>query len=184
MTAVLTEANLEDLVLEFLAEEGWRIVYGPNIAPGEPGAERTDYRDVVLVGRLRSAIARLNPSLPTDAVEAAVKTVLRAESQVVMSENWRAYQLLTQGVPVEYRNADGEIREVRAQLVDWENPANNDFAGDQPVHDPGQVGASPGRAAVRERTAAGADGVEAAGGEERDPAWRVQPGADVPVPDP
>jgi type I restriction enzyme R subunit len=70
----------------------------------------------------------LNPALPSDAVEAAVKTVLRAESQVVMSENWRAYQLLTQGVPVEYRNADGEVREVRAHLVDWEKPGNNDFA--------------------------------------------------------
>jgi type I restriction enzyme R subunit len=128
MTALLTEANLEDLVLEFLGEEGWRLVYGPNIAPGEPGAERTDYRDVVLVDRLRSAIQRLNPALPADAVEAAVKTVLRAESQVVMSENWRAYQLLTQGVPIEFRNADGEIREVRAHLVDWENPGNNDFA--------------------------------------------------------
>jgi type I restriction enzyme R subunit len=128
MTALFTEANLEDLVLEFLTEEGWRVVYGPGIAPGELGAERTDYRDVVLVGRLRSSIARLNPALSADAVEAAVKTVLRAESQVVMSENWRAYQLLTQGVPVEYRNADGEIREVRAHLVDWENPGNNDFA--------------------------------------------------------
>ncbi|MEI8081636.1 MAG: type I restriction endonuclease subunit R, partial [Actinomycetes bacterium] len=128
MTALFTEANLEDLVLAYLAEEGWRLIYGPSIAPGEAGAERSDYRDVVLVGRLRGAIARLNPGLPSDAVEAAVKAVLRAESQVVMSENWRAYQLLTQGVPVEYRNADGEVREVRAHLVDWENPANNDFA--------------------------------------------------------
>ena len=128
MSALLTEANLEGLLLEFLAEEGWRVIYGPSIAPGEPGAERSDYRDAVLVGRLRSAIARLNPSLPTDAVGAAVKAVLRAESQVVMSENWRGYQLLTQGVPVEYRNSDGEIREVRAHLVDWEHPGNNDFA--------------------------------------------------------
>ena len=128
MTAQFTEANLEDLVLEFLAEEGWRVVYGPSIASGEPGAERSDYRDVVLVGRLRSAIARLNPALPAEAVEATVKSVLRAESQVVMSENWRAYQLLTQGVPVEFRNADGEIREVRAHVVDWVTPGNNDFA--------------------------------------------------------
>ena len=128
MTTSFTEANLEDLVLEFLAGEGWGVVYGPSIAAGEPGSERTDYRDVVLVGRLRTAIARLNPSLPSDAIEATVKVVLRAESQVVISENWRAYQLLTQGVPVEYRNSDGEIREVRAHLVDWENPWNNDLA--------------------------------------------------------
>jgi type I restriction enzyme R subunit len=123
----MTETVLEEIVLGFLEEEGWGLAHGPNIAPGELTAERSDYRDVVLVGRLRAAIERLNPSLPSDAVDEAVKTVLRAESQVVMTENWRAYELLTQGVPVEYRDADGLVREVRADLIDWLNPANNDF---------------------------------------------------------
>lgn len=54
-----------------------------------------------------------------------MKTVLRAESQVLMTENWRAYQLLTQGVPVQYHNDAGEIRDVRAHLIDWENPERN-----------------------------------------------------------
>jgi type I restriction enzyme R subunit len=123
----MTEALLEDLVLEFLDGEGWDVIYGPDIAPGESAAERSDYRDVVLIGRLRAAIQDLNPDLPADAVEDAVKTVLRAESQVVMTENWRAYQLLTQGVPVQYRDSAGAIREVRAQLVDWRNPTRNDL---------------------------------------------------------
>ena len=127
MTVIDTEAGLEDVVLEYLALEGWSVVYGPEIAPGELGAERSDYRDVVLVGRLRSALVRLNPGLPADAIDDAVKTVLRAESQVVMTENWRAYQLLTQGVPVQYRTVDGVIRDVRAHLVDWANPAGNDL---------------------------------------------------------
>ena len=127
MTEIDTEAGLEDVVLEYLALEGWSVVYGPEIAPGELGAERSDYRDVVLVGRLRSALVRLNPGLPADAIDDAVKTVLRAESQVVMTENWRAYQLLTQGVPVQYRTVDGVIRDVRAHLVDWANPAGNDL---------------------------------------------------------
>jgi type I restriction enzyme R subunit len=128
MSAVDTEAGLEDVVLEYLAAEGWDLVYGPDIAPGEVGAERSDYRDVVLEDRLRAALVRLNPELPADAIDDAVKTVLRAESQVVMTENWRAYQLLTQGVPVQYRAADGAIRDVRAHLIDWVNPGNNDLA--------------------------------------------------------
>ena len=122
-----TESDLEFLVLEFLKSEGWGVVFGPDIAPGEPGAERTDYRDVVLVGRLRTAIAELNPFLPRDVVEDVVKTVLRAESQVVMTENWRAYQLLTEGVPVQYRDSSGAIKDVRARLVDWDEPANNNL---------------------------------------------------------
>ena len=128
MTMIPTESELEFLVLDFLKAQGWGVVYGPDIAPGEPDSERTDYRDVVLDGRLRSAVARLNPSLPLDAVEDVVKTVLRAESQSVMMENWRAYQHLTQGVPVQYRDESGVIKDVRARIVDLDQPSNNDFA--------------------------------------------------------
>jgi small subunit ribosomal protein S9 len=41
------------------------VLHGPDIAAGEPAAERSDpgYRDVVLEGRLRQALARLNPDL-------------------------------------------------------------------------------------------------------------------------
>jgi type I restriction enzyme R subunit len=128
VSGLITEAHLEDLVLEYLAEEGWQVVYGPDIAPGETHAERSDYREVVLAERLRIALQRLNPTLPEDALDEAFKTLLRAESQVVMPENWRAYQLITQGVPVQYRDADGAIREVRAHVIDWENLSNNDLA--------------------------------------------------------
>lgn len=123
-----SEDALESVVLDYLREEDWQVVYGPDIAPEQPVAEREDYREVVLSGRLRDALARLNPTLPADALDEALKTLLRPESQVVMTENWRAYQLITQGVPVQYRDADGAIRETRAHVIDWENPANNDFA--------------------------------------------------------
>ena len=123
----MNEADLETLVLEYLFEEGWAVQFGPDIAPGEESAERDDYRDVVLRGRLRAAVARLNPELTAAAVDEAVKTALRPESQVVMTENWRGYQLLTQGVPVDVRDISGAPRTVRARLVDWGNPKNNDL---------------------------------------------------------
>jgi type I restriction enzyme R subunit len=128
MSVIPTENDLEWLVLEYLQSEGWSLVYGPDIAPDMPGAERTDYRDPVLVGRLRSAIVRLNPGLSGDAIDEAVKVAVRADSQVVMSENWRAYVLLTLGVPVQYRAPDGSVRDVRVRLVDWDNVAANDLA--------------------------------------------------------
>jgi len=59
-----TESVLEEAVLEYLGSLNWDILFGPEIAPGEPGAERGDYRDVLLTGRLRAALERLNPSLP------------------------------------------------------------------------------------------------------------------------
>jgi type I restriction enzyme R subunit len=127
VSMIPTESDLEFLVLEFLKSQDWEVVFGPDIAPGEPVAERTDYRDVVLVDRLLAAVAQLNPFLPHGAVEDVVKTVLRAESQAVMTENWRAYQLLTEGVPVQYRDGSGVIKDARARIVDWDDSANNDL---------------------------------------------------------
>ncbi len=122
-----SEADLEQVVLDELRDLGWQVAYGPTISPGEPGAERADYREAVLQHRLRAAVHRLNPDLPADAVDDVLKAALRAESQVAITENWRAYQLLTQGVPVEYRHEDGSLRPIRAQLVDWVHPERNDL---------------------------------------------------------
>lgn len=128
----VAESDLEDWVLEMLAERGWQAIYGPEIAPGMPGAERSDYREVVLVQRLRDAIIDLNPELPEDAVEDVIKTAIRPESAVIQTENWRAYQSLIFGVPVEYRDAQGMLRNARARLVDWSDPlANNLVAVNQ-----------------------------------------------------
>ncbi|MFI5623432.1 type I restriction endonuclease subunit R [Nocardioides sp. NPDC051685] len=121
-----TEDDLERWVLEILEELGWSHVYGPDIAPGESRAERSDYRDVVLVGRLRSAVMRLNPTLPAPALDDVVATVLRIDSPLIESENWNAYRYLIQGVPVEFRDADGQLRYDRARLVDWDDPLAND----------------------------------------------------------
>ena len=124
----MKEAGLEDYVLDLFRGVGWSVLHGPDVAPGMSGAERSDYREVVLVDRVRDAILTLNPQLPMVAVEEAVKAVLRPESQSVFQENWRAYQLLVGGVPVEYRDTDGgDVKYARARLVDWESPEANDL---------------------------------------------------------
>lgn len=123
----MQEVGLEGAVLDLLAELGWAILHGPDIAPGSIAAERNDYREVVLVDRLREAVVRLNPALPMDAVDDVVKTALRPESQSVESENWRTYRHLVEGVPADFRAADGNVRSARARLIDFEDPTNNDF---------------------------------------------------------
>ena len=123
----MNEAALEEYALHVFRELGWQMLHSPEVAPGMPGAERDDYREVVLIGRLQVAVARLNPQLPVDAVDEAVKTVLRAESQSVFQENWRAYQLFKFGVPVEYALPDGRVKHDRARLVDWDEPHANDL---------------------------------------------------------
>ena len=60
----ITEFDVEEAALDWLRDLGWRVTYGPNIAPDTLGAERADYGEVILSGRLRDALDRLNPDLP------------------------------------------------------------------------------------------------------------------------
>ena len=66
-----TESVVEQAALAWLESAGWRIRNGAEIAPGEPAAERDDYGQVVLVQRLRDALARLNPTLLAEALDDA-----------------------------------------------------------------------------------------------------------------
>jgi type I restriction enzyme R subunit len=127
MKAFVAESGVEEVCLEYFDDLGWQVLHGPDIAPGEPAAERSSYRDVVLEGRLRAAIAQLNPGLAIEDVNEVVATVRRAESADVMTENWRIHRLVTGGVPVERHTADGDIRHDLARLVDFEKPDANDL---------------------------------------------------------
>jgi type I restriction enzyme R subunit len=125
--AFVAESGVEEVCLEYFDDLGWRVLHGPTIGPGESTAERVSYRDVLLEGRLRTAIERLNPQLTPDEVSAVVATVRRPESVDVLAENWRVHRLLTQGVPVERRGSDGQTRHDVTWLVDFDEPDRNDF---------------------------------------------------------
>ena len=123
----ISEGVVEAACLEYFAGLGYQTRYGPEIGPGATASERSDWRDVVLLGRLRAAVERINPHLPTVAVEAVVARTLRPESQNQHGENLRVHRLLTEGVEVEYRASAGELQHALAWLVDFDNPGNNDW---------------------------------------------------------
>jgi type I restriction enzyme, R subunit len=95
----VAESGVEEVCLEYFADLGWQVLHGPDIGPGEPAAERSSFRDVLLEGRLLAAIARLNPDLGTEEISQVVGTVRRAESSDLLAENWRVHRLLINGVP-------------------------------------------------------------------------------------
>ena len=64
--SALNESAVEDAALAWFRELGYAVGHGPLFAPGEPAAERHSFGDVVLVGRLRDAIRRLNPAIPEE----------------------------------------------------------------------------------------------------------------------
>jgi len=63
----LNESIVQDTALTWFGELGYAVGHGPHIAPGEPAAERDSFGEVVLTGRLRQAIRRLNPAIPEEA---------------------------------------------------------------------------------------------------------------------
>jgi type I restriction enzyme R subunit len=127
VTSAFTESVVEDAALEWLRAIGWSLRHGLAIAPGEPGAERADYAQVVLEARLRDALARLNPALPPEALEDAFRRLTRPEGAEVSARNRAVHRLLVEGVTVEYRAADGGIRGAQARVLDFDNAQNNDW---------------------------------------------------------
>ena len=119
--SVIAESHVEEAALAWLGELGYAIASGPDIGPDGAHSERAAYGDVVLVGRLRAAIARLNPGLAEDARAAVLAKVLQAESPSLIEENRRLHRYVVEGVPVEVRREDRSIGGELARLVDFES---------------------------------------------------------------
>ena len=129
MRAKTSEGDIEQLTLSQLAELGWETVHGTDIAFDGPSPERdpaAKYGDVVLVERLRLALGRINPDVPSLAIEEAIRKVLTTESPALIENNRRSHRMLTDGVDVSWMAPEGE-RHGKVWLVDMENPANNDW---------------------------------------------------------
>lgn len=123
----MTEAEIEDAALDYFRTLGYRTMSGPESAPESDHPVRAGYDEVVLPGVLREAVARINPNLSVTVIDQAITQLARAESQNAIIENERVHRLLTDGVPVEHRGADGSTRTSLVWLVDWEHPAGNDW---------------------------------------------------------
>ncbi|NEX60633.1 type I restriction endonuclease subunit R [Noviherbaspirillum galbum] len=122
----MTEDQLEQETLGWLTDVGYSTVFGLNIAPDGDSRERDDYRQVLLVDRLRQAISRLNPSIPLSAREDALGRVLNLDVPVLLSANRAFHQFLVNGVPVEYQK-EGETRGDFVRLIDFGSVEKNEW---------------------------------------------------------
>ena len=121
----LSEAEVEGVLLDHLAALGYACLNDAVSGPDSAAPERDAYSDTILAGRLRAAIIRLNPHIPEDAREDAVRRVLASDRPSLIEENRRLHRLMVEGVPVEYRAADGSIRGDAVRLVDPEDRLND-----------------------------------------------------------
>ena len=127
---MITDINNEDrLVQATFADHlqdvlGWESVFAHNEetfgATGTLG--RASEQDVVLVRDLRAAVDRLNPELPESAREQAVEKLTRVDfARSLIQHNHEFHDFIRNGVPVEWRDARGEIQYDRARVIDFRN---------------------------------------------------------------
>jgi type I restriction enzyme R subunit len=122
-----TESVVEEATLEWFAALGYAVLAGPSIAPDESGAERETYQDVVLEGRLRDALQRLNPGVPAEALDEAFRKLTRITSPQLIDANQELHAYLVNGVPSEFLRSDGTIGYDSIRVLDFDQPGNNDW---------------------------------------------------------
>ncbi|WP_422001488.1 type I restriction endonuclease subunit R [Reyranella sp.] len=125
--AYLSEADIEQLVLDRLSALGYVVLRDADIGPDGRVPEREAYADVVLQKRLTAAIERLNPGIPAEARGDALRKVLATEHPSLTQENRRLHRLMVEGVDVEFFGDDGTIRGDKVRMIDFDDMAANDW---------------------------------------------------------
>ena len=122
----VTESAIEKFAIELLEKRGYQYIYAPSIAPDSETLERQSFEDVLLMERLQTAVGRINPSIPADIREDAIKQIQRLNSPELIANNEAFHRLLTEGIKVSYQK-NGYSRGDLVWLIDFKNPENNDF---------------------------------------------------------
>ena len=122
----ITESAIEEFSIKLLEKQGYRYIYGPDIAPDSETPERVSFEDVLLLEKLNNAVSRLNHSLPADIRKDAIKQILRLNSPELITNNEAFHRMLTEGINVTFQK-NGNSRGDLVWLIDWNDPDNNDF---------------------------------------------------------
>jgi type I restriction enzyme R subunit len=131
MSHAYTEDQLvEQPAIRLFADLGWQTVSALEETFDAGGTLGRDTKgEVVLVRRLRTVLERLNPALPSEAISAAVNELTRDRSAMLLAAaNREVYVLLKEGIKVSLPDPErGGQKIERLTVIDWQNPAANDF---------------------------------------------------------
>src|SRR5207245_1007500 len=105
----------------------WKYRPGPDLAPDSTVGERASWDDVLLRGRLREALARLNPKLPPSALDDAFRKVAIPPGSTPEAINHAFHLMLADGIPVEYVDSEGRVVGDRARVIDVDHIDKNDW---------------------------------------------------------
>jgi type I restriction enzyme R subunit len=126
MSEKITEDSVERFAIEVLESNGYEYVHGPAIAPDGDNPERDKFSDVVLKDRLKKAIYTLNPSIPEEAQESALREVMSLSGSELIEVNEIFHRMLVDGIDVEFSTEHG-VQGDKVWLIDFNTPSNNEF---------------------------------------------------------
>jgi len=121
------ESHLEEATLEWFEELGYEMVFAPDIAPDGEYSERIDYSDVILTERLKEVLTRINPKLPSDAIEEAFRKITIPQSPSLLVNNQAFQKMITDGIDVQVKQPDASYKTEKVYVFDYKKPLNNEF---------------------------------------------------------
>ena len=127
MSGKFTEDHVEQACLDWLEALNYGILHGPDISPDGDIPERAAYDVTILIERFKTAFHTINPHLSSDACDYALRKLQQTDFPSLVEENRRLHQLMVDGVDVDITREDGSIGTEKAKLIDFENPANNEW---------------------------------------------------------
>ncbi len=125
----LNESSIETFAIELFESLGWQYAFGYDIAPdAENTIKRNSFEEVLLLNILEAQLRTINPQIPEEAIQDAVKTISNIPNQYpnLLANNEAFHRLLTEGIRVTYRKNAEEKGEI-VKLIDFKNPTNNHF---------------------------------------------------------
>ncbi|MCX6706481.1 MAG: type I restriction endonuclease, partial [Candidatus Woesebacteria bacterium] len=117
----------EQPVIDWLRELGYETLFSSDIAPGGAFMERGDYHEVVLEGRLRRALKRINPNISDAGLDEVAKKIVKYEHPDIELGNKEMYEMLTRGITIDVKDENGETRGKTVYPIDFKNLQNNEF---------------------------------------------------------
>ncbi len=130
MKSSITESEVEEKALDVLGSLNYEIINGgeEDYLPGGKKELREGYKEVVLKERLFKALKKLNPGIPKQVLEEAVKKIIRISNPNQVEDNQNFHKLLVEGITVSYRK-EGKIKHEQVKVIEFdpEKANKNDF---------------------------------------------------------
>lgn len=123
---MINENQVEELAIGWFKELGYDYLPGYEISPGSNNPERDSYQEVILSHRLKTALTKLNPNLPSAAIDEAIHTLKKPQHATLIQNNRAFHKMLLQGISVEVKGKDKTRTDV-VKLIDFHNFEANDF---------------------------------------------------------